>query len=204
MRLQRSRKERGLDTSRFEWPFHQKATVRNESFRAMRTVASFIYRSSKWQRIKNLSMKKSLSLEIISLCPSAQPVAESSVVLGVINGTPDGPRISYLEKPLAATEDILSLTGSVPPTEVLRIGAPCAGHDCRHYDGSTCRLVTRVVQLLPPVVDALPPCSIRLECRWWQQEGKAACLRCPQVVTDINSPSELVRRVADPHLLTIG
>ena len=51
------------------------------------------------------------------------------------------------------------------------------GHACGHFDGRDCpRLATRVVQLLPPVVDGVPPCHLRPDCRWWQQEGKAACL----------------------------
>jgi hypothetical protein len=44
------------------------------------------------------------------------------------------------------------------------------------------------------VVDALPACAIRPACRWWQQEGKAACQRCPQVVTQAYAPSERVTR----------
>jgi hypothetical protein len=59
-----------------------------------------------------------------------------------------------------------------------------------HFDGHDCRLATRLVQLLPAVVDRLPPCHVRPDCRWWQQEGKAACLRCPQVVTDWAQPPE--------------
>jgi hypothetical protein len=42
----------------------------------------------------------------------------------------------------------------------------------------------RVVEKLPAVAEDLPPCSIRRNCRWWQQEGKAACQRCPQIITD--------------------
>ncbi|WP_256973461.1 hypothetical protein [Nostoc sp. T09] len=33
----------------------------------------------------------------------------------------------------------------------------------------------RIVEDLPGVV------QIRSSCRWWQQEGKAACMRCPQI-----------------------
>jgi hypothetical protein len=40
-----------------------------------------------------------------------------------------------------------------------------------------------VVQILPVVVDALPPCTIRNNCRWFSQEGEAACKRCPEITT---------------------
>jgi hypothetical protein len=132
------------------------------------------------------------------LCPSAQPHQEGSTLLGVVGGTAEQPRIAYLATPRPATEEVLALAGPVAPTAVFRFGAPCAGHACRHFDGTDCRLATRIVQLLPPVVDGLPACHLRPDCLWWQQEGKAACLRCPLIVTDIRNPSELMQQAADP------
>jgi hypothetical protein len=132
-------------------------------------------------------------------CPSAQPGERGSTVLGVVADTPDGPRVAYLDRARPVTDELLALTGPVPPTAVLRFASPCAGLGCRHFDGRDCRLATRIVQLLPPVVDSLPACHLRPECRWWQQEGKAACLRCPQVTTDPRDPSDLLVQVAGPE-----
>ena len=135
------------------------------------------------------------------LCPSAQPGMEGAVVFGVVGGTATEPRVGYLAERLAATPDVLALTGAVQPTEVFRFGAPCAGGGCRHFDGSSCRLAAKLVQLTPAVTDAsLPPCALRPDCRWWRQEGKAACMRCPQVVTVNYLPSEQMRRAADPDV----
>lgn len=64
------------------------------------------------------------------------------------------------------------------------------------FDGKNCNLATRIVQILPAVVDALPACLIRPTCRWYQQEGRAACMRCPQVVTENYEPSEDFKRAA--------
>ena len=50
-------------------------------------------------------------------------------------------------------------------------------------DGADCRLATRTVQILPTVVDKLPPCTIRKQFRWYSQEGGAACKRCPAITT---------------------
>jgi hypothetical protein len=135
------------------------------------------------------------------LCPSAQPEMAGAVVLGVVGGTVDDPRLAYLDEPRPVTDEVLALAGPVEPTEVFRIAAPCAGGACRHFDGSSCRLAARTVQLLPIVVDVLPACRIRPECRWWLQEGKAACLRCPQVVTESHNPPDLVRTAAAPSEL---
>ena len=143
-------------------------------------------------------MKKANTTNAQPLCPSAQPEMAESLVFGVVNGTVEEPRVGYLAEPQLVTDKILALCDPVKPTEVFRFAAPCAGTGCKHFDGSNCRLVKRTVQLLPEVVDVLPPCSIRSSCRWWQQEGKAACMRCPEIVTEIYQPTEQQRQVADP------
>jgi hypothetical protein len=75
------------------------------------------------------------------------------------------------------------MTAPLKPTEVFRLAATCAEHLCPHFDGADCRLASRVVQILPAAVDMLPPCIIRKDCRWYSQEGGAACLRCPEITT---------------------
>ena len=133
------------------------------------------------------------------LCPSAQPEMAGSVVLGIVGGSAAEPQVGYLVESLPATQEVLAVASSVKPTEVFRFAAPCAGVHCQHFDGVDCRLARRVVHLLPAVVERLPACSIRPNCRWWLQEGKAACLRCPQIVTEVCHPSELLRQAADPE-----
>jgi hypothetical protein len=54
------------------------------------------------------------------------------------------------------------------------------------------------VDELPEAVEDLPACRIRPACRWWLQEGKAACLRCPLIVTETANPTEQLRHAADP------
>ena len=135
---------------------------------------------------------------MIPLCPSAQPEMLGSVVFGVASGTAEAPRVAYLDRPVPVTPDVLALAKTVSPNEVFRIAAPCAGRACLHFDGSSCGLVTKIVQLVQPVVAGVPPCVLRPECRWWQQEGKAACLRCPQVVTLTLDPSAPMREAAAP------
>lgn len=130
------------------------------------------------------------------LCPSAQPDMAGSRVLGVVGGCAEAPLISYLNEALPVTDGLLALVGAVKPTEVFRFSAPCEERACRHFDGSRCQLATRIVQILPAVGEALPACLIRPECRWYQQEGKAACQRCPQIVTQIYEPSDDMRKAA--------
>ncbi|HLY99917.1 MAG TPA: hypothetical protein VKT33_12730 [Candidatus Angelobacter sp.] len=130
------------------------------------------------------------------LCPSAQPEMEGSRVLGVVGGAVNAPELAYLNAPLAVSEEILASTAPVHPTQIFRFAARCEEKACRHFDGSKCQLATRIVQILPAVAEALPACLIRPTCRWYQQEGRAACLRCPQVVTERYDPPEDYKHAA--------
>ncbi len=133
------------------------------------------------------------------LCPSARPEPGESVVFGVIVGEVKQPRVAYLKEPQPVTDELVAKASPVTPAEIFRTASPCAKSGCQHFDGQDCRLAMRIVDNLAGVVEELPPCSIRRDCRWWQQEGKAACMRCPQVITDNYNPSELMSQVAEPN-----
>jgi hypothetical protein len=127
-------------------------------------------------------------------------------VLGVVEQTASGPEVTYLEKPIAATADVLAMSAPFHPTEVFRLAAACQTNLCPHFDGANCGLATRIVQMMPAVVDQLPPCKIRQECRWFHQEGAAACRRCPQISTINYNASETMQTVVNlpPVLIQIG
>jgi hypothetical protein len=133
------------------------------------------------------------------LCPSARPEWGNSVVFGVVSGTVEHPQVDYLNQPQPVTDELIALSAPVTPTEVFRTASPCMNTGCQHFDGQDCRLAMRIVEQLPVVAEKLPPCAIRRNCRWWRQEGKAACMRCPQVITDNYNPSELMYQVATPR-----
>ncbi len=128
--------------------------------------------------------------QLETLCPSARPDMEGARVYGLVLGTPEMARTAYLDQVRPVNPEILALSGPVSASEIFRIAAPCAGHQCQHFDGAQCQLVQRIVQILPAVADNLPPCRIRAECRWWKQEGRAACARCPQIQHEVATPTE--------------
>lgn len=130
------------------------------------------------------------------LCPSAQPGMENCRVLGVVQQDGPTPILQYLSEQVPATEEVLAMAAPLKPTEVFRLAATCAEHRCPHFDGSDCRLATRIVQILPAVVSTLPPCIIRRECRWYSQEGAAACLRCPEITTVSYDVSPVAQEVS--------
>jgi len=133
------------------------------------------------------------------LCPSAQPEMEHVRLLGVVTATKEGPRLAYLNENVPVTDELLSQTAPVQPTEVFRFAAQCEEKRCVHFDGLSCKLAMRIVQMIPPVVEALPVCLIRSTCRWFQQEGREACVRCPQVVTESKRPAPELERAALPQ-----
>lgn len=143
-------------------------------------------------------MKDQLANTESTLCPSAQPETPGSMLFGIVGGTAAEPRLMHLAKPQPVSDEILALAGPVKPTEVFRFAAPCAGSACAHFESGRCRLAQQILDGLPAVVEQLPRCVLRPNCRWYQQEGREACLRCPQIVTEpYNATSELIQ-IAKP------
>jgi hypothetical protein len=132
------------------------------------------------------------------LCPSAQPDMKAAHIIGVVGGTAQAPRIALLDDPQPATPEMLALSGELDPTQIFRFAAHCETSKCSHFDGRDCQLATRVVQILPAVTSELPTCRIRANCRWYLQEGKPACFRCPQVLTRDSTPNMEMVQAATP------
>ncbi len=129
-------------------------------------------------------------------CPSAQPEYKGSRIYGIMTGPSESRRVGYLTETLEPTPELLALSGEAKPTQLFRIAAPCLNRGCQHFDGA-CKLAQRIVSATPPVVNALPDCQIRETCRWFDQEGPAACLRCPQLATDTADATEHEKWVAN-------
>jgi hypothetical protein len=134
----------------------------------------------------------------VTLCPSAPADNLDSVVFAISAGTVETPEVFYLPETKPVTKELLSLAEPVTPTEIFRFASPCAEKGCVHFSSNQCQLVSRVVTDVPSVTDALPPCRIRQDCQWWQQEGQSACFRCAQIVTSNYSPSAAVYEAAIP------
>jgi hypothetical protein len=129
------------------------------------------------------------------LCPSAQPDMPEAQLVGVIDRSQGQPRVGYINGRVEFSA-VLDELGSVPPLRVLRIAARCQESRCHHFDGAACTLAQRIVEALPEVSAALPPCAIRRTCRWHAEQGKRACLRCPQVITEADVSDVNPRLVA--------
>lgn len=116
-------------------------------------------------------------------CPSSQPSVEGARIFGIVGGTVDRPHVSYLEKGVEVTPDLIEQVGDIDPKRVFRFSGQCKNDACGQFRSGHCRLGQDIVRMLTPVVDQLPACTIRATCRWYAENGRDACLRCPQVVT---------------------
>jgi hypothetical protein len=142
-------------------------------------------------------MTKTANTSPTLLCPSVTSIGPDAQIFGVLTvSAAEGLQVGYLTEALPATPELLAAAAPAKPTEVFRAAAPCVERGCKHFDGASCQLVARVTAMLDPVVSALPRCAIRPTCRWFRQEGREACLRCPQVATERRNPSERDRAVA--------
>lgn len=133
-------------------------------------------------------------------CPSAQPDMEDARIFGIIGGSAEEPRVSYLKQSPVLDDKLVRRLGVLQPTQVFRYAARCEEARCAHFNGHECTLAERIVQTLEPVVDALPPCLIRSTCRWHAEQGPEACRRCPQVVTVIPRGDDKLNQAARPVL----
>ena len=131
-------------------------------------------------------------------CPSAQPAQGAGMVIGVVVAQGGRSQVSLLPKSVPLRSVARLIPDAIPATEVLRLAAPCAERRCAHFSDDRCTLASRIVARLPAVVDRLSPCALRPSCRWWRQEGPAACHRCPQIITEPFRSSDLMREVATP------
>jgi len=136
-------------------------------------------------------------------CPSAQPNQTDTAVIGVVGRQDGKPHVSLLTEAVSVHAVAHLIPDTIPMTEVLRLAAPCAERHCSHFNEQRCTLATRIVSRLSPVVNRLSPCALRPSCRWWRQEGPAACHRCPQIVTEPLQPSDLMRELATPIVTSV-
>jgi hypothetical protein len=142
------------------------------------------------------------------MCPSADAEMSGSAIFGIVVGTPESPHVVHLDRVKPIPPELLALDSPVKPSEIFRIAAPCIENGCKHFDGAKCRLTTRIVEGLPTVTEPLaeglrqriPACAIRSTCRWWYQEGAAACARCQQVVRDNYVASDELIHAIDPDV----
>ncbi len=124
------------------------------------------------------------------MCPSTS-VANATVFLGMI--TPRG-RVAYVTPEVPMTPEDVAALPSTPgraQEAQYRLAGPCVESGCGHWSGRHCKLGEELAGLSSDVPDeaGLPKCAIRPRCRWFGDQGPAACKVCSYVVTDLRTPA---------------
>jgi hypothetical protein len=117
-------------------------------------------------------------------CPSA-PAEPGSGLLGLRG--PDG-RIAHLKTAMRVDAEFLARARTLGPPEArMRFSGTCKTGACQQWTGHSCGVIERVLDRIGadlPKGAALPPCTIRGDCRWYHQEGAVACTACAEVITE--------------------
>lgn len=116
------------------------------------------------------------------MCPSSrcEPGSSLIAVLG------DEGRLAHITPALPVDEAFAERARAHGSPEArMRFASPCLQSGCGQWTGSSCGIIEQVVAAgVTPTEGRLPRCAIRPSCRWYAQEGAAACRACPMVVTD--------------------
>ncbi|MDB5282471.1 MAG: hypothetical protein JWO06_1546 [Bacteroidota bacterium] len=121
------------------------------------------------------------------LCPSSK-CAEGSKLIGLVKE--DG-HVDMLETPLEITEDFIKAAAEGRnPQSRFRFSNNCVQGACKQWTGSRCGVVDGILDHVAQgktkvEVQAIKDCAIRPVCRWYNQNGLAACEICPLVITDV-------------------
>ena len=126
-------------------------------------------------------------------CPSSDPSAKDARVFAVIGGTAEEPRASFLAKGVEVPAELLATPEGIAPKRIFRFTGKCENGACGQFANGNCQLGKTVSRMMADVVDTVPACTIRGDCRWYAENGPAICRKCPQVVTTVQ-PAE-----ADMH-----
>lgn len=124
------------------------------------------------------------------LCPSSK-CKSGSELLGVRQ---DDGTVAILPQTLPIDETFMHdvRADGVNPEQKFRFVNKCVECGCKQWTGKSCGVIDNLVTYLDnlPVADALPPCSIRSQCRWYKQQGADACKVCKFVVTEVTEQDE--------------
>ena len=116
-------------------------------------------------------------------CPSARCKTGSNL-LGIVERTG---RVTFLNQKTVVTKEFVQIAQrGRAPEKRFRFSNACITSACRQWTGEKCGVIEQVLRIIPPDQRCmeLPECTIRPNCRWFQQHGATACSVCPFVITD--------------------
>lgn len=118
------------------------------------------------------------------LCPSSR-AQTGARLLGIRQE--DG-RVAILPEPLKIDESFIDISNQLAHAEQqFRFTNKCVESGCKQWTGQRCGVSDNLIQASQflKLDNSLPECGIRAQCRWYNQNGAAACNICPLVITEV-------------------
>lgn len=118
------------------------------------------------------------------MCPSAR-CQKGAVLLGVVGS--DG-TVSFIPEKMVINDEFVQIAREGrTPEKRFRFAGKCVENACKQWAGHECGVIDEVLKSVDVSGESvdLPNCSIRPQCRWYQQRGASACSVCPFVITDL-------------------
>jgi hypothetical protein len=114
-------------------------------------------------------------------CPSGL-CSSGNLLIGIVqnNGV-----IASIRPALQVDDDFVRKAhdaSNSPPETRFRFAGPCVSTSCEQWAQGRCTVGDAVAQELPGGDSHLRACVIRSTCRWWAQNGPAACHSCSGIV----------------------
>ncbi len=130
------------------------------------------------------------------LCPSSTGT-EGASILGLVQGNHT---VALLPEPLPVTKEFIDKAHMHGTLEKrFRFVNKCVKNGCSQWTGSHCGVIEQLVKANENLKlnESLRACSIRNNCRWYNEHGSRACNLCVYVVTDNRSSYE-GQEIPDP------
>ncbi len=117
-------------------------------------------------------------------CVQVLIVRRDLLLLGIVRE--DG-KVTFVSNRITINREFVEIAHQGrPPEKRFRFGNKCIEEGCKQWTGRKCGIIDEIIKLpaTKSLTTELPKCSIRSECRWFQQSGIRTCNVCPYVLTE--------------------
>lgn len=118
-------------------------------------------------------------------CPSSI-CKDGANLLGIVK---ENGRICFMSDRFPIDEKFVKIArNGRTPEKRFRFSNTCIKSACNQWTGNACSVIDKLITISGVRKDPihLPNCSIRSECRWYEQCGARACAICPEIITDMS------------------